>query len=100
MTPAASPEPFTARVPDDVLRDEAARASAGAGYLTLGQVAAYLGLSLGAVKGLRRRGTFPAALLLGPRSPRWRRSDLDIWANGQRERGGRMGPDARLHGGR
>lgn len=58
------------------------------GWLGLSEAAAYLGVSVSAVKVWRRMGTFPAACMLG-RLPRWARGDLDQWVASRREKAGR-----------
>ena len=62
------------------------------GYLSPGEVAAYLNVSLHAVRAWRKRGRFPAAYRFG-KLLRWRRVDIEAWATTRRERGGGAGPN-------
>lgn len=50
------------------------------GLLNAKQSARYVGLAYGTVLNMRSAGTFPPAIMLGPKSPRWEREDLLAWA--------------------
>ena len=50
------------------------------GLLTAKQSAKFVGLAYGTVLNMRSAGTFPPAIMLGPKTPRWERDDLLIWA--------------------
>ena len=84
MSPDVAPDPlFSVRPPEDVMRDDAARKAAG--WLDTAGAAAYLGVSVSAVKRWRRLNAFAPAVLLG-RIPRWQKRDLDRWCEARRER--------------
>jgi excisionase family DNA binding protein len=55
-------------------------------YLTEAEVAELLKVSVGTLRRWRREGTGPPSLRLG-RGVRYRRRDVDRWAERQRERG-------------
>jgi excisionase family DNA binding protein len=55
-----------------------------AGFLSLEQAAAYLGVSPHTVRAWRKQGIFPSAMKFG-RLPRWSVGDLNTWAESRRE---------------
>jgi predicted DNA-binding transcriptional regulator AlpA len=44
------------------------------------EAAAFLGVSLRKFRDLTKEPSFPAGRVLGPRSTRWVRSELEVWA--------------------
>ena len=53
-------------------------------YLNPTAAAGFLGLSKSQFYVLRRAGELPKPLLLSPRNPRWKRSELAAWADTRR----------------
>lgn len=47
--------------------------------LKTAEVAPSLGLTAKALEGRRKRGVSPPFVMIGPKSVRWRRSEIDAW---------------------
>jgi excisionase family DNA binding protein len=57
-------------------------------YMSLEEFARYLGAKVGTVREWRKQGKLPSAFKFG-RLVRWKRIDVERWANARREEGER-----------
>ena len=53
-------------------------------YLRLSEVIEILNISESTFLRLRKAGTFPPPVMAGPRSPRWKRSEVKAWDRANR----------------